>query len=237
MEYWLIPIAFITSSISGITGLGGGTILIGAMSPLFVPTLLIPAHGVVQLVSNLSRAMLYFNRIKWNIVVTYLCGGSLGAAFGSMWVLNIPEQYFWFSIAGFLIYSVWVPKFKLMPKIPYKYPVLGAVSTFLALFIGISGPLVHGVMLREKFEKYRFISTEAALASTTHFLKVFVFVSSGVQLLPHSKLIGGMAVSSILGSYLGKILLAKLPQQYFMWGIKILVTVLALNMLRKGFLS
>ena len=46
----------ITSALTGITGVGGGMILI-ALMPLFVPAVaIVPVHGVTQFVSNGTRA-------------------------------------------------------------------------------------------------------------------------------------------------------------------------------------
>ena len=54
-ELILAVAAFLTATVSGVIGFGGGMLLIAIM-PMFLPPLaVVPVHGVVQLASNASR--------------------------------------------------------------------------------------------------------------------------------------------------------------------------------------
>lgn len=48
----LIVVAFLTSALSGVVGMGGGMLLLSVMAACFPPAVLIPLHGAVQFVSN-----------------------------------------------------------------------------------------------------------------------------------------------------------------------------------------
>ena len=56
----LIIAAFLTSSISAVLGMGGGIILLGIMA-IIIPEgfMVIALHGVIQLVSNLTRTYVF----------------------------------------------------------------------------------------------------------------------------------------------------------------------------------
>ena len=52
----LILIAFGTSTLTAITGIGGGMMLIAIMPGFLPAAAIVPVHGMVQLFSNSSRA-------------------------------------------------------------------------------------------------------------------------------------------------------------------------------------
>ena len=56
VEYALVPIAFLTSVLAGVMGMGGGVLLIAAMPGLVPVSAIFPLHAATQLASNLSRA-------------------------------------------------------------------------------------------------------------------------------------------------------------------------------------
>ena len=61
----LILSAFITSSISAVIGMGGGIILLGIMA-ILIPEgyMVIALHGIIQLISNTTRAYVFRDFIK-----------------------------------------------------------------------------------------------------------------------------------------------------------------------------
>ena len=65
----LIVAAFITSSISAVLGMGGGIILLGIMA-LIIPEgyIVVALHGIVQLISNLTRTFVFRNHIRKDII-------------------------------------------------------------------------------------------------------------------------------------------------------------------------
>ena len=68
----LILSAFITSSISAVLGMGGGIILLGIMA-IIIPQgyLVVAYHGIIQLVSNVTRATVYREHIERKILNQY----------------------------------------------------------------------------------------------------------------------------------------------------------------------
>lgn len=233
-ENWLIPIAFFTSLISGFTGLGGGALLMGAMGMFFSPSLLIPLHGTVQLVSNLSRAAFSFNDLRRDIIWRYLLGAVLGGGLGFKVVIALPENVLWVTLGVFLLLVTWVRVPQTIPNFPFKYALLGGVSTILSLFVGITGPLVHPVILREGLAKHSFIGTEATCVAITHLIKIAVFTFSGVVLLKYWPLILAMSLGAVAGSYAGKLILNRMRQDVFVWVVRGMVTILAIRMLFKS---
>ena len=52
--YFLIGVSFLTSTFTGIIGIGGGLMLISVMPGLLPAAAIVPVHGAVQLASNSS---------------------------------------------------------------------------------------------------------------------------------------------------------------------------------------
>ena len=71
----LIIAAFLTSALSAIIGMGGGITLLGIMA-IIMPTgyLVIAYHGVIQLVSNVTRTTVYRQHISEPIISRFLIG-------------------------------------------------------------------------------------------------------------------------------------------------------------------
>ena len=65
----LIFAAFITSSISAVLGMGGGVILLGIMA-ILIPQgfMVIALHGIIQLVSNLTRTYVFRKHLKSSLI-------------------------------------------------------------------------------------------------------------------------------------------------------------------------
>ena len=51
-EYFLVPVAFLTSALAGAIGMGGGVLLISVMPGLVPVHAIFPIHACTQLASN-----------------------------------------------------------------------------------------------------------------------------------------------------------------------------------------
>ena len=61
--YFLIVASMLTSFVSAAFGIGGGAILLGLLALKLPPIALLPIHGVVQIGSNMGRAVIFFKNI------------------------------------------------------------------------------------------------------------------------------------------------------------------------------
>ena len=75
----LLAVVFITSTISGVFGMAGGLILMGALAFTLPVSAAMVTHGAVQLVSNGWRAVVHAKHVRWPIIGLY-GAGSVGAA-------------------------------------------------------------------------------------------------------------------------------------------------------------
>ncbi|MCA9256258.1 MAG: sulfite exporter TauE/SafE family protein, partial [Phycisphaerales bacterium] len=122
----LIVAALATSALSGMLGMAGGILLLAIMfSVMDDATEVIPLHGAVQLVSNVSRATLSWRDIAWRILGPMIAGSVAGAVVGSQLAITLPESTYQFLMGAFILVFTWMPKFKSAPRVRGKFFWLG----------------------------------------------------------------------------------------------------------------
>jgi uncharacterized membrane protein YfcA len=220
-------VSFLTSLLAGVIGMGGGIILISVMASFMPPTVLIPIHGVVQMVSNGSRVALHFGSIRWRIAILTLAGASIGVGIASQILVDLPENLFKVILGGFILALTWLPIPKQAPKFPGKFFFLGGASGFLGMFIGATGPMLAPFYLREGFNKVELVVNKAVAQLLTHVLKILAFIGMGFAFEEYWQLLVSMSIAAVLGSMAGKKVLHYFPEKHFKTAFRVVVTVLA----------
>lgn len=228
--YWLVPFAFVTSILTAVIGVGGGLLLVSAMPGPLANHAVVPIHGVVQLASNVSRAFFGRRDIVWPLVARFAAGALLGAVIGSQVVVALPPGWLPILLGGFILAVTWIPGWKTL-RWPGKFVTLGAVQTFVSLFVGAAGPLVTPMLLREGLDRDPLVVTHGAMMTVLHGFKVLTFVALGFSFQPYWGLLAALLVAVTLGSWAGTLVRSKVPEARFRRILKGLLTVLALRLL------
>ena len=228
---FLVFASFFTSALTAVLGVGGGMLLISLMPGALPIAAIVPVHGAVQLVSNTSRVLMGIRHIEWSIFWPFLGGAAVGAWAGAPLVQNIPTQYMPLLLGIFILVFTWLPKREKPFRLPGHFALMGGTQTFLALFVGVSGPLTNAFLLRENLPRDRLVVTHGLLMTATHALKLLAFGFMGFAFAPYVSLIAAMSVSVTLGSYAGTLLRGRVPEKVFRTLLKALITALALRMI------
>ncbi|MBT3344880.1 MAG: sulfite exporter TauE/SafE family protein [Gemmatimonadetes bacterium] len=234
-ELILITASFLTSLTSAIGGIAGGVMLIAVMPSFLPPAAVIPIHGVIQITSNVSRALFGIRHIQWRIVRDYGVGCVIGALLGSRLVPLFSWDNLPLLLGVFILLFTWMPKPSGEARWPLKFGVLGVLQTALSLFIGVAGPLNMPFLLRENLGRDRTVITHSVQMTFMHLMKVITFGLLGFAFAPYWQLVIGMTAGAILGSWVGTKVRAYVPENVFRHGVRILITVLAVRMLLQGF--
>lgn len=232
----LIIAAFLTATLSGFLGMGGGILLLTVMATYFPPAVLIPLHGAVQLVSNSVRLAMSWRDVSWTILLPMVAGSVVGVVVGSQVVVNLPESGYQFVMGLFILIMTWLPPLKSAPRIRGKFFWLGGISTALSLIVGATGPLLAPFFLKEGLKKETIIATKAGGQAATHLLKVGFFSLVGFELGKYGLLFAGMVVAVTLGTWCGKLLLGRVSERMFIILFKVLITILAGRMVLRSVL-
>ncbi len=227
----LVAVSFFTSLLTAALGIGGGVLLLATMAPLLPAAAIIPVHGVVQLGSNVGRAVLQRTHIDWPTFVYFLGGSVVGAAVGGQLVVNLPGRWLLAGLGLFILFSVWGPKPKVHRGTGFASVVMGAIATFLTMFFGATGPFVAAMLAARLPGRQAYVGTHAACMTAQHGLKIVVFGILGFAFAPWLPLIVAMVASGFAGTIAGTRLLHVLPEQLFRKALKVVLTLLALNLL------
>ena len=229
-SYWLVPFAFFTSMLTAMISAGGGLLLVSVMpGPLPHPAV-VPIHGVVQWFSNSSRALFGWRHIAWPLVGHFTAGALLGAVVGSQVVIVLPEGWLPVLLGFFILFVTWTPGLKTL-RWPGRFFSLGAVQTFVSLFVGAAGPLVTPLLLQEGLPRDRLVVTHGAMMTVLHGFKALTFLALGFSFRPYLGLLVALVVAVTLGSWAGTALRGRLPEARFRWILKLVLTGLALRLL------
>ena len=235
---FLIFASFFTSALTAAMGLGGGVAML-ALLGIFIPVAaLIPVHGAVQLGSNTGRAWRQRENVRWSVAGPFIAGSFIGAAIGAFVVVQLPDAVMKILLGAFIVLITWVsiPGFDRIGKagIAVGSTVLAVLSTML----GATGPLLNA-MLAQLFpgDRKGLVATHAAGMTVQHSLKIVVFGLAGFAFAEWIPLVAAMIASGYAGTIWGTQLLERLPEERFRFWFKILLTVLALDMLRRGLMA
>ncbi|GAA2840356.1 putative membrane protein YfcA [Aminobacter aminovorans] len=231
----LIVASAFTSALTAAFGVGGGIAMLTLMG-LFVPVAaLIPVHGAVQLGSNTGRAWHQRANVRMDVAAPFIAGSVVGAVIGAFVVIQLPDAWLKLVLGAFVIAITWA-KVPGIDKLTRTGLAIGSVIVALiGMLVGATGPLVS-VLFAQFFANDRkaLVATHAAGMVAQHGLKIIVFGLAGFAFWDWLPLIGAMIVSGYLGTVYGTRLLERMPEESFRKWFKIAITVLALDLLRRG---
>lgn len=226
----------VSSFVSGFTGMGGGILLMASMASFIPPLVLIPLHGSIQLLSNMSRVFLSVKKINVKIFVLFATGAALGAILSYPINLNLDSLVSTLFIASAIILFTWIPKIQRGVEFRGKFFAIGAVASFLSVFVGATGPLTAPFFINSELDKESFVPTKAACQIPIHLFKVILYLFSGFILAEWALYILLAVPLVMIGAYTGKLLTGKIEEGKYNLLIKIVITLLVGRMLVKAFL-
>ncbi len=214
---------------------GGITFL--AVLLLFLPPLVaIPVHGVIQLASNGSRAWIQREHaqtdIVWRYALLLLPMGVLGLGVAQ----SLPEDAIRLAIGVFVLLATWVPRVLTLgyeggdPTSRTKFIWLGAVTGFVNVTIGATGPLIAPFFLRIGLTRQALVGTKAACQALGHLAKIAIFGGVGFAFGDHLPLLAGGTVAVVAGTWVGSQLLEHVSERAFVILYKSVLTLIALRL-------
>ncbi|MBF0276634.1 MAG: sulfite exporter TauE/SafE family protein [SAR324 cluster bacterium] len=231
-EFWILcGISLVGSFLTAALGIGGGTLALAVMALILPPTILIPIHAVVQIGSNGSRVILLFRDIVRPVILPFLIGTLIGGAVGAKLVIILPTSILQGILAVFIVYATWAPKFQARKPSLKAFFGLGVFATFATMFVGATGPLVAPFVSAYCEKRQSIVATHAILMTIQHSIKIVAFGILGFAFGSYIPLLVGLLVFGFVGTYLGKMLLNRLPEYLFKMGLRAILTLLAIRLM------
>jgi uncharacterized protein len=173
---FIILISFLTATLSGIFGMAGGLVLMGALALVLPVSAAFVTHGLLQLVANGWRAVLHREHIDWRIIANYaLATAAAGAAVAA--IAFAPSKPLLYLLMGLVPMLVWMPKDWLQldaSKTPHAL-ASGFLVTLVNLTAGVAGPLLDIFFVRTALTRHQIVATKAATQVFSHAAKILVY--------------------------------------------------------------
>jgi uncharacterized protein len=180
----VVAVAVLGSSfVSGIFGMAGGMILLGALLVFMDVAPAMVLYGVIQTVSNSWRAALWFRYVDWGIVWRFLIGSS--AAFLLMRSLALlPSKATVYLTLGLLPFAADLVAKRVSLDIarPGVAYAAGVLILLLQLFAGAAGHILDVFFQRSPLDRKRIVATKAVTQVSGHAYRILYFGAFAVTL-------------------------------------------------------
>lgn len=227
--------AVATAALTAVAGAGGGVVLLVVMLQFVDPLVAIPAHGVVQLVSNGTRAVTLRGRAETAPLRGYLPLLLPGMVVGYFVADAIPRAGGRAIIGAFALLAVWWPAATawLVPRGGghRRLLLLGAGNGLLTPTIGATGPLIAPAFRTITTDHVAFVATFAVAQVVNHLAKIVVFGVAGFAFREHLPLILVATVGVVVGTRVGARFLTRFDPALLGRVFQVVVTLGALRLL------
>ena len=233
LTFWIALAGFGTAALSGVAGLGGGTILIGILYALGLPpTTAVPLFAAVQVVSNASRTVAYVKDVEWHAAGWFLLACVPASFLVAPLVERADADVVRLVLAGLILVS-------LLPSRDSGNPLSARASFLFAgllngapgMFIGATGLFVGRLFLRAEWKKETVIGTMALTQTLGHLLRVVAYGAVGFTVVSQLDLLLPLVVAVILGTAVGRWLNTRVSEAAFRKLFKLLLVVLSLKLI------
>ena len=229
--------AFVASALAAVTGFGGAAVLLPILVLIFGVRDAIPILTVAQLIGNGSRVWFNRSELVLPVVGWFALGGVPAALVGGVLFASAPLSFLKRLLGIFLLGTV---AYRHLGKqrslrLPLRgFAVIGAVFSFLSALLGSVGPIMAPFFLVYGLVKGAYIGTEAFATVVMHVTKLVAY--GGTAILTLQNVAAGLALGPImvLGSFIGKKILDRVPERLFVLLIEGTLLVAGLGFLIFG---
>lgn len=210
--------ALLASALAAVAGFGGAAILLPVLVWAFGVRDAIPILTIVQLIGNLSRVIFNRHELVWPVVGWFSLGAVPLAIVGGLLFASAPVPILSRVLGVFFLAIVAYrhTPFGKRARLGLRgFAPLGAAAGLISALAGTVGPFVAPFFLSYGLVKGAYIGTEALTAVVMHVVKLVVYGGAGVLSLP-ALLVGlPIGILMVVGTYLGRRLLARVPRELF----------------------
>ena len=228
---FVAAMAFVTATLSGVFGMAGGLLLMGALALVLPVQAAFVTHGLLQLVANGWRAILHRRHVRWDIVGWYALA-SVAAGLVVALLAFTPSKPLLFLLLGLVPGLTWLPqgRVRLDAARPPQAFLSGLTVTGLNLTAGVAGPLLDIFFVRTELTRHAIVATKAATQVFAHLAKIVVYGAplalAGAQGLPPWPVFAAAVPLSMVGTFAGGLILDRMSDVNFKRWTRWIVTAI-----------
>jgi uncharacterized protein len=202
--------------ISALFGLAGGTIVFALLSWTLDAKQAIPLHGAVQILSNLSRFGIFWRHIHWRVVGFFSIMLIPGAWLGSLFYNWFNPDLISLLVGIFILLSLFLPEKNRKNSPDWVLVLIGFLSSFLGMIVAVTGPFIASFFVLNQLSKEDLVATKSVCQAMTQVVKTLVFSwGLGFQFGDYFHLLLILGIATLLGTFAGKFLLAKMSEKHY----------------------
>lgn len=216
--------------ISTAIGTSGG-ITFALMATTFPIQAVVPIHAAVESIASFLRLILLRQFVDMRFVGHFFLGSLIGllAAFPLVGVMS--EQLVGVLMGAFIIFSVWLPVRSLVAQHAQFPAAGGALTTFMTMFVGATGPLVAALIASRIPQQIKLIGTHAACMTAQHVSKIVVFAIIGFSFSRYYAETLVLIGATTLGTWMGTHILVRAPQNIIRMAFRLIITTLGAKLI------
>jgi uncharacterized membrane protein YfcA len=227
--------AFFAGAVSAVAGFGIGSILTPLLGLTIGVKLAVAAAAIPHFIGNALRLWTLRHRVDKQILKTFGLMSAAGALVGALLHAAVATQALKLVfgivliIVGAFGVTGWSDHLRFGRRGAWT---AGGISGLLGGLVGNQGGIRAAAMLALDVRKEAFVATAVAIALVVDGARLPVYAfSTGRDLLTVWPLIAGASVAVILGTFLGRSLLGRVPESVFRRLVAALLIALGIAML------
>lgn len=217
-DIYFFSLALVAEVIGTVSGFGSSILFVPIAALFFDFHVVLGITAVFHVFSNLSKIVLFRKGIHKNIAIKLGVPAVLAVMVGAILTQFIPVKLIEIIMSVVLVllslFLVFNQQFKMAQNNTNLYSG-GLISGFLAGLIGTGGAIRGLTMVAFNLEKNVFVATSALIDMGVDSSRAVIYIWNGFFTSAHLKYIPFLIVISLIGSYLGKRILAVTSQNAF----------------------
>lgn len=213
-----VILSLIAEVLGTVGGFGSSVFFVPVANMYFDFHTVLGITALFHVFSNLSKIALFKEGLDKRILLWIGLPAVLfviaGALLSKVADIRYTEKILGVFLIIFSLFFILFPKTELKPNKPVSFTG-GALSGFLAGFLGTGGAVRGLTMAAFNLEKSAFVATSAAIDFFVDFSRAVTYYLNGYISKEMWPYIIALLLVSITGTYIGKKLLSHLPQEKF----------------------
>jgi uncharacterized protein len=236
VELAIVVVGFLTATLSGVAGLGGGTILIGVFYALgMAPAEAVPLFAAVQFIANSSRTLAYLRHVEWRAAGWFMLAALPATFVVAPFAANINADLVRLILAGLILASL-MPGRAERAALPARpaFALAGLLNGALGMFVGATGLVVGRLFFRPEWRKETTIGTLALTQTLGHGLRVVAYGFVGFSAFVQPLLLLSLGTAVVAGTAFGKRLNGHVSEVQFATLFRWILILLSLKLAWDG---
>jgi len=236
--YLLFLLALIAEIIGTVSGFGSSILFVPLASLFFDFNSVLGITAVFHVFSNISKIVLFKKGVDKRLILKLGIPAVIFVIIGAILTKYIPQKESELLMNMMLVFFAFYLILKINTPIKQNDKNLiigGATSGFLAGLIGTGGALRGLTLAAFNLPKNIYISTSAIIDLGVDLSRSIVYIYNGYFLTKYIIYIPFLIMISVLGSWIGKIILTYISELYFKYIVIIIIIITCLFQVIKYF--